>query len=181
MYGLINNALKKMIQTSYGDEVWKEILDQSGVGEDAFVSMQNYDDGLTYDLVGASSKVLNASPEQCLELFGDYWVSVTAKEAYGMLMDATGTDLLSFLENINQLHDRITSTFVGYIPPYFELDRENSVVCLRYESKREGLTPFVLGILKGLSKNFGQTLTMVSVERCEVDSGEMSLIRFTVQ
>lgn len=180
MYGLINKALKTMILANQGEEVWNQILAKSGVGEDAFLSMQRYDDSLTYSLVGATSDVLQASPEQCLEIFGHYWATVTAPEAYGMLMDSTGSDLIEFLENVNGLHDRITSTFVGYIPPHFILSKNSNEICLKYESTREGLTPFVIGVVKGLAERFGQRLEFGEVEKCPVDSGETSLIYFKV-
>ena len=180
MYGLINKALKTMILSSQGEEVWNQILQSSEVSEDSFLSMQRYDDSVTYALVGATSEVLKASPEQCLELFGHYWATVTAPEAYGMLMDSTGKDLIGFLENVNSLHDRITSTFVGYIPPYFSVSTNSDEVSLRYESTREGLTPFVIGVVKGLAENFGQQVSFSSVEKCPVDAGETSLINFTV-
>lgn len=180
MYGLINNALQSMIQSHYGNETWINILQEADVGEEAFVSMQRYEDELTYKLVGATSKVLNEPASTCLELFGRYWATVTAPEAYGVLMDATGSDLVGFLENINALHDRITSTFVGYIPPHFIVKKGENGISLKYESKREGLTPFVVGILYGLAESFQQELTQITVEPCEVDSGETSLIHFSV-
>ena len=96
-------------------------------------------------------------------------------------MDATGQDLVSFLENVNGLHDRITSTFIGYVPPHFEVEAESGNVLLRYESTREGLTPFVIGIVKGLAERFGQEVTIDNIEPVEVDAGETSLIRFIVK
>ena len=53
MYGLINKALKTMILDAHGDDVWAQILARSGVDEDSFISMQRYDDAVTYALVSA--------------------------------------------------------------------------------------------------------------------------------
>ena len=131
-------------------------------------------------LLAPTSEVLEASAEDCLEIFGHYWATVTAPEAYGMLMDSTGEDLVGFLDNVNSLHDRITSTFVGYIPPHFKVEKGSNEVCLRYESKREGLTPFVIGIVKGLAERFQQTVSFGEVEKCPVENGEISLIHFSV-
>ena len=113
-------------------------------------------------------------------MFGHYWATVTAVEAYGTLMDATGTNLVEFLENVNILHDRITSTFIGYIPPYFEVDHHNNEVALTYESKREGLTPFVCGIVRGLAERFDCEVTFGEVEMLPAESGELSKIPFTI-
>ncbi len=180
MYGLINKALKNMILQNHGDETWNEIMANSDVDEDVFVSMQRFDDSVTYGLVGAAAEVLQADAADCLEGFGHYWATVTAPEAYGMLMDSTGKNLIGFLRNVNSLHDHITSTFVGYIPPHFDVTEDSNRVNLRYESKREGLTPFVIGIVKGLAERFEQQITFDAIERFEVESGETSIIVFTV-
>ena len=78
MYGLINKALRTMVTDGHGSDVWDQIMEKSGVSEDSFISMQKYDDSVTYSLVGASSEVLGAPAEACLELFGHYWATVTA-------------------------------------------------------------------------------------------------------
>lgn len=180
MYGLINKALRTMVVDSHGEEVWEQIQEKSGIKDEAFLSMERYEDSVTYAFVGAASEVLQAPAEQCLEIFGHYWATVTAPEAYGMLMDATGTDLVGFLRNVNSLHDRITSTFIGYIPPYFEVDESSDEVILRYESKREGLTPFVIGLVKGLAERFDQKVSFGEVQKLDSNEGEISLIHFKV-
>ena len=176
MYGLINKALKTMIMDGHGEDTWNSILKKSGVPEDSFISMERYNDDITYALVDATSEVLEAPAEACLELFGHYWATVTAPSAYEMLFDSTGETLFEFLENINSLHDRITSTFIGYIPPYFIATADKNKMELTYESKREGLTPFVVGILKGLAERFEVNIEFESVKPVEVSSGETSII-----
>jgi hypothetical protein len=180
MYGLINKSLKTMILDAKGERVWAAILKKSGVPVDSFVSMRRYDDAVTYALVGAASEVLGESAEKCLEIFGHYWATVTAPQAYGVLLDSTGSSLMEFLVNVNGLHDRITSTFIGYEPPYFIVDAEGKKVSLRYESRREGLTPFVIGVVKGLAERFGNTLLFSEPEHIECDKGEISVIHFTI-
>jgi guanylate cyclase soluble subunit beta len=180
MYGLINKSLKAMITENHGADCWNKIFEASGVSVDSFVSMQQYDDQVTYALVGAASEQLNASPADCLDAFGYYWATVVAPESYGLLLDSTGSNLLEFLQHTNDLHDRITSTFIGYTPPYFEVSNNDNRVALRYESKREGLTPFVIGVIKGLAKRFGSTLTFDPVEKVQISQGETSVIHFVI-
>ena len=176
MYGLINKALNNMVVSKFGPEAWNNIVTAAGLEEGSFVSMERYDDDVTYALVGAASEVLEAPPEACLEMFGHYWVTVTATEAYELLMESTGTTMVEFLQNVNTLHDRITSTFIGYIPPYFEVDQNGTELRVRYESEREGLTPFVVGLLKGLAERFSEEIELGDVERLTVDSGEQSIL-----
>lgn len=172
MYGLINSALKNMIQQRFGEEKWQEILSESGVPEDSFLTMRSYEDSLTYQLVGAASKVLEAPPEVCLEMFGEYWVIETAGKHYGTLMSASGQTMVEFIRNMNTLHDRITGTFINYIPPEFMVeDLPNNQYLIHYVSTREGLQPFVVGLLKGLAKRFNATLTIIDISELQQESG----------
>ena len=97
MYGLINKALREMVQERFGQEAWESVFEASGVPEDSFLTMRSYDDQLTYQLVGAASEVLGAPAEDCLVMFGEYWVAETASKSYGPLMDASGDNLIEFL------------------------------------------------------------------------------------
>ena len=181
MYGLINSSLQSMIRQKFGDEAWNKVLSTSGVPEDSFLSMRSYDDSVTYDLVGAASAVLEAPAEDCLEMFGEWWVLETAAKNYGPLMDASGQDLVQFLTNMNALHDRITGTFIDYVPPEFRVEPlEEGRHRIHYISKRQGLTPFVVGLLKGLAARFDSELEFHSQRTEPVTSGEHTVFEVTV-
>lgn len=172
MYGIINRALKDMIVERFGDETWRVIALESGVSEESFLSMRSYDDETTYALVGAASKVLEAPAEDCLHMFGVYWINTTATEHYATLMDAAGDNLVAFLKNLNLMHDRISTTFLNYVPPYFQVnDGPEDTYHLHYISTREGLMAFVRGLLEGLSQRFGQTVTVLAEEERQVSEG----------
>lgn len=163
MYGLINTALRDMITTRFGDKQWQQVMTASGVPEDSFLTMRSYDDAITYSLAGAASEVLGAPVEACLEMFGEFWIEETAGKNYDRLMDATGQNMVEFLENLNGLHDRITSTFLDYKPPSFRIEElADTQYRLHYESSRKALTPFVVGLLKGLARRFDADLAIES-------------------
>ena len=181
MYGLINNALQSMIREKFGDDEWEAVLKASGVPDDSFLTMRSYEDGITYDLAGAASEVLGAPVDACLEMFGEYWVLETATKSYGPLMDASGDSMVEFLNNMNALHDRITGTFLNYVPPEFRVeslggDRHR----IHYISKREGLTSFVVGLLKGLAVRFNSTCEIREVVPREVEEGTHMVFEVTV-
>ncbi len=181
MYGLVNSALQSMIKDKFGEDQWQEVLNESGVPDDSFLTMRSYDDSVTYDLAGAASTVLGAPLDACLEMFGEYWVLETAVKAYGPLMDATGTDLVGFLHNLNALHDRITGTFLNYVPPEFRVESlEDGRHRIHYISTREGLTPFVVGLLKGLALHFDTDIDLHSVDPQQVTSGTHTIFLATV-
>lgn len=180
MYGLINNSLKGMILDRFGEEQWQQVLAASGVPEDSFLTMRSYDDSITYSLAGAASEVLGAPVEDCLEMFGEYWVLETATKSYNMLLNAAGGDMIEFLGNMNALHDRITSTFLDYVPPEFFVEQQNGNHLIHYVSQREGLTPFVVGLLKGLAQRFECELTILSQTQRQVDKGEHTVFEVAI-
>ena len=181
MYGLINSSLQSMIREKFGEDQWQAVLKESGVPEDSFLTMRSYDDSVTYDLAGAASTVLGAPLEACLEMFGEYWVLETATKAYGPLMDATGTDLVGFLENLNALHDRITGTFLNYVPPEFRVESlGDGRHKIHYISQREGLTPFVVGLLKGLAIHFDTSIELHTMDPQSVNQGAHTVFVATV-
>lgn len=182
MYGLINSALQQMIRERFGDEQWDRVFKASGVPADSFLTMRSYDDAITYDLVGAASEVLGQPAEACLEMYGEYWVLETATKTYGSLMEAAGDNLVEFLGNMNALHDRITGTFVNYVPPHFQIESlDENRHRIHYISKRQGLTPFVVGLLKGLATRFDTELEIVTQEAVPVSSGEHTIFEVNIR
>jgi len=172
MYGLINNALQGMIREKFSDKVWESVLAKSGVSLDSFLSMRSCDDQITYALVGASSDVLNTPVEDCLRMFGKYWVCEVAEKSYGPLLDAAGSDMVEFLGNMNALHDRISVTFTHFVPPEFTVETlEQGHYLIHYVSTREGLTPFVEGILEGLAMRFDSELHIHDIRFEDCNSG----------
>ncbi|MCH2180921.1 MAG: heme NO-binding domain-containing protein [Mariniblastus sp.] len=173
MYGLVHRAIRDMVLTHHGPQVWEQIRSESGVGDDAFLAMQSYDDAIVLQLVAAASKVLDISQAECLDVFGQFWVLDTAVKHYGNILDSFGDEIWEFLGNLNKLHDRISSTFQGYDAPSFQLETsEDGTHLLHYRSSRQGLTPFVIGLLKGLAQHFDTELVITVVAEELNDQGQ---------
>jgi Haem-NO-binding len=156
MYGLVNKAIADMVKTKFGEETWQEIRQMASVEDKTFLSMEGYPDDVTHRLVKAGSQVLGLSGAQIMEAFGEFWVNYTATEGYGELMDMSGDDLPEFLQNLDNLHARVGVSFPQLKPPSFdsyEGENENELT-LEYRSEREGLTPMVFGLVKGLGNRF---------------------------
>ncbi len=182
MYGLINNALKAMILEKFDEQVWHSILNESGVPSDSFITMRSYGDDVTYALVGAASKVLEAPAETCLEMFGYYWITKAAPNSYGDVLDVMGDDAITFLESIDAMHDRITTTFLNYIPPSFRVKRlDDGNIKVQYISERQGLTSFVEGIFRALSERFDCRVDIVSKHTQQDENGEITDFILTVK
>ncbi|AVH65972.1 heme NO-binding protein [Nostoc sp. 'Peltigera membranacea cyanobiont' 213] len=155
MYGLVNKAIQDMVCSRFGEETWKQIKHKAEVDVDVFLSMEGYPDDITHKLVKAASVVLSLSPKQIMQAFGEFWVQYTAQEGYGEMMDMSGDTLPEFLENLDNLHARVGVSFPKLQPPSFECtDMEENSLSLHYRSDREGLTPMVIGLIKGLGTRF---------------------------
>jgi hypothetical protein len=157
MYGLVNKAIQDLVCEKFGEDKWKEIKQRSGFEDDFFISLQSYPDALTYTLVKNASAVLGADASVVMETFGEYWILYTANEGYGDMMDLAGSSLPEFLNNLDMLHNRINNIMPNLVAPQFSTRNEtaNSIE-LEYRSHREGLTPMVVGLLRGLCKRFNK-------------------------
>ena len=101
MYGLVNKAIEGLVCEEFGEETWERIVEEAGVEEDTFVSLDAYDDAITYSLVGAASKVLDTPADQLLQAFGAYWTKYVGREGYGPLMALEDKPLGQFLAELN--------------------------------------------------------------------------------
>jgi hypothetical protein len=170
MYGLVNKAVVDLVCSKFGVETWNKIKQKAEVDIDVFVSMDGYPDEITYRLVGAASEVLQITPEQVLEAFGEYWVLYTAAEGYGSLLNASGTNLREFLMNLDALHARVALTMPALKPPRFRLiDVDANTMRLEYHSTRQGLAPMVVGLLRGLGIRFKTEMNISHERRADHD------------
>jgi hypothetical protein len=168
-----------MVIAGFGEDIWERIKRDAGVDVDAFVSMESYDDSITYSLVQAGSAALDMPPEAILRAFGEYWVLVTAAEGYPELMQAAGSTLPEFLGNLDQLHTRVLMTFPELRPPSFNCKEvQPGELTVTYMSDRVGLEPMVVGLLEGLGKHFN---TPVEVTMVEVAEGSGAATDFLVR
>lgn len=180
MYGLVNMAIQQLVLDKYDAPTWERIKAEADVDIDTFISLEAYPDSVTYQLVGAASRVLNTPAETLLEAFGEYWVLYTGKAGYGYLMDPSTSTMTEFLVSLNQLHQRIRMTFPHLNPPHMVCtDISEESVCLHYYSDRPGLAPMVRGLLRGLGIMFQREIevTQVASKGKQADHDEF-LIRY---
>ncbi len=127
--------------------------------------MENYPDDVTHKLVKTISEVIGLSGTQVMQAFGEYWIEYTAKVGYESIMDMYGDTLPEFLKNLDHLHTRMGVNFPQYTPPYFEShEHEEQSLELHYYSRRQGLTPMVIGLLKGLGTKFNTEVNITHME-----------------
>jgi hypothetical protein len=165
MYGLVNKAIHDMVCSRFGEEIWQEIKQKSEIDVDIFISMEGYPDDITHKLVKAASTVLGLSSSEIMQAFGEFWVEYTSQEGYGEMMDMSGDTLPEFLENLDNLHARVGVSFPKLQPPSFECsDMEENSLNLHYHSERQGLTPMIFGLVKGLGTRFDTEVDITQIQ-----------------
>lgn len=165
MYGMINGAIEEMVRMRHGDEAWARVRARAGVDVEVFMSTEAYPDDVTYRLVGAVSEELAAPMDDVLVAFGEHWITYTASEGYGGLLSATGSTLPEFLLDLPNFHARVAMIFPALQPPRFACsDVADDSLRLHYWTKRRGLAPFVVGLVRGLGRRFGTEVEVRLVE-----------------
>ena len=169
MYGLVNKAVEDLITSRFGAERWAAVKQRAGVGVEVFVGMEAYPDEVTYRLVAAASEELGLSPAEVLEAFGEYWTLFTIREGYGELLRTGGRTLAEFLCNLHNLHTHVALSFPNLEPPSFWCtDVTEGSLRLHYQSRRPGLAPMVIGLVRGLGVMFSTAVT-VALARSRAD------------
>jgi len=81
------------------------------------------------------------------------------------MMDAGGSSLTEFMQNLPNFHTRVSMIFPNLKPPRFEVTNiKTSSLHLHYHSHRPGLQAFVIGLMKGLGKRFGDEVNISLIE-----------------
>lgn len=168
-----------MVLQHKGEQAWVEVCDKAGFAEGDFLSFHNYPDEVTFKLVDAAALKLDIPSHTILELFGEYWITYTAKEGYSEMLDVSGSTLLEFLENLDMLHFRVRNIMSELRPPKFVTTSiSETEVQVDYFSERSGLAPMVIGLLKGLAKRFEVAAEIIHVES-KLENGECE--RFSIK
>lgn len=164
MYGLVNKAVEDLVTSRFGADRWEAVKRRAGVDIEVFIAMDAYPDDVTYRLVAAASAELGCSAAALLEDFGEYWTRFTMREGYGELMRAAGTTLPEFLGNLDNLHTHVALNFPDLAPPTFWCsDVAVGSLRLHYQSRRPGLAPMVIGLVRGLGALFDTPVAIALV------------------
>ena len=174
MYGLVNKAIKEFVTINYGHEMWDETYKELELSDNQFLSLENIPDHVTFQLLSKVCDKSGRSMDEMAEQIGNYFLSFAADEGFDDLFELAGDNLPELLQNLNELHFRVKAFMPHLNPPRFEVSEQTDhSLKLHYFSSRDGLTYFLLGALKGLTKKFelDATLTVlppVGDEKCIV-------------
>uniref|UniRef100_F6YD09 Guanylate cyclase soluble subunit beta-1 n=1 Tax=Ciona intestinalis TaxID=7719 RepID=F6YD09_CIOIN len=165
-YGFVNYALEQLVLRNFGEEIWNEIKREADLHiQGQFIQRIIYDDICTFDLVKAAVKVLKTDSGKILELFGNFFFQFCEESGYDVILRVLGSSVREFLENLDALHDHLSSVYPGMRAPSFRCTGNGSddTLTLHYYSERDGLEDIVIGIVKAVTKQIHKTETEVKV------------------
>lgn len=159
MKGVIATCLAGLVKDNFGRNKWEDALEDAGMDRHAIFSATNkIDDAAVMKVVASVCKVLDITPLQAADAFGDYWVNVYAPRIYGAYLQEA-TSARELLLGMDKIHETVTSTIPNAHPPRFDYEwRDSRTLIMKYKSHR-GLIDFLVGLIKGwgsiLRKNSG--------------------------
>ncbi|MGJ8561171.1 MAG: heme NO-binding domain-containing protein [Litorimonas sp.] len=161
MYGIIHNAVRSTVLLHADEAIWSDILAQAELTDQHFLSPANYSDEITFRMIDTVAAALKLSRAEVLCLAGRHWCDFSIAAGYGSLFSMAGQNLGDFLANLDRMHNSLNVALVEASMPSFELTRSDAQGFeIIYRSQREGLAPFVEGILHGLFRHYGEPMTM---------------------
>lgn len=179
MYGLLNRAIKDLVESSFGQPAWEQVVAKVGPSALDFIAMKMYPDELTYELVQAVSEVSGLSQNAVMDAFGEHWISYTGHVGHGDLIAIMGDDVITFLRNLDSMHIRIMSMFPELEPPKFVVqDLGGGIYEMDYYSHRPALWPVVIGMVRGLGKLLSQE---VSIRLTQAKTEPVGYDRFEIR
>jgi Haem-NO-binding len=161
---MIHCALREMVIAERGTLAWEMIVLEAAVEPVHMVSAIVHEDAVTMRIMDAAARSLDLDMAECLEAFGESWISFAARGSYGSFLDFLGSDLSGFIANLDRMHVSIRHAMpAASMPSFATIEEKPGFVSLVYRSEREGLEPFVSGLLKGLLARFGLTGKVICV------------------
>ena len=100
--GLVHNVGKIVIAFAFPEE---------------FDRLMPYPDEVTYDIIAAASEILALPSATVHESFGKYWIDFAINSGYEPMFSMSGNNLFMFLEDLDELHTRLSLSFPDYRPP----------------------------------------------------------------
>lgn len=179
MYGMIHQAARDLAVDHLGEDEWQRLLTREGLSGRHFIGVEYYSDADTMRLVGVISDQLGCGMTETLYQLGRYWIDFAGASAYGRVLKMAGGDLETFISNLDRMHASIKSNMpLAALPGFEVVESSPAAIHVLYRSQRQGLEPFVQGILSAVSERFGETVRVTYVAR---DGGVLFVLaRITV-
>ena len=121
MYGWITESVESLVISKYGLDTWKRILCKAGVDipPGSWIRGEYYPDSIAQSITSAASEVLGVEVDQLLEAHGSYFLHYIKEKGYDNMLRCLGSDLQTWLANVNMLHNHLMTSLPDMVAPSF--------------------------------------------------------------
>jgi hypothetical protein len=169
MHGLINRALQRFAEDSFGAVPWSAALAEAAPGLLGFEAMLVYEDAVTDRAVEALARVTGTPAAMLLEDFGTYLVCHPNAGPVRRLLRFGGESFADFLHSLDDLPDRVRLAVPDLVLPSLRLTEHGPTrYTLAAGPGMPGLGPVLAGVLRAMADDYG---ALAVVEPMPGDAG----------
>ncbi|XP_032778265.1 soluble guanylate cyclase 89Db isoform X3 [Daphnia magna] len=158
MYGMIFETIQNIFQVEYGDELWDALLERTKYGKrTVFCTHHIYPDDLVMQLANAAVEVIGNGLTQLdfLNYFGRCFIRSFDKYGYEKIIKVCGRYFCDFLTGIDNIHLQMRYMFPKMVSPSMYISHEDvDGVLLHYRTPRNGLCPYLRGLLLQIAEDY---------------------------
>jgi predicted hydrocarbon binding protein len=159
MHGLIFVQLKKYASTRLGVEAWDELLHKAALKGRMYLPVQQYPDDEMHALLRAIGLRTGGDADAVLQDLGAF-MAPELMRMYGSLLDRSWKTLEVVEHTESTIHRVVRARNPAARPPELRAERTApDEVVVVYASARR-LCGFAKGIVRGLARHFGETVTI---------------------
>lgn len=159
MHGLIFVQLKKYASFRLGPDAWDELLQKAALKGRMYLPVQQYPDPEMQALLRAVALRTGGDQDGLLQDLGAF-MAPELMRMYGSLLERSWTTLDVIAHTEDTIHRVVRARNQGARPPELRAERTGpSEVVVVYASARRWCG-FAKGIVRGLARHFGETVTI---------------------
>ena len=165
MKGTMVSVWVKTSRKLYGDSIINNALESVGFSKDKiFTPTEDVNDDSAKGIVKYIAKTLKKDEDQTWMEIGMDNVATFSEDYPAFFMQS---NLYSFLKSMYDVHVVVASRIKGAKPPILHMKAiDDNVAEMTYESNRS-MFPYFMGMLKGSSKYFNESIDVETVEKTD--------------
>lgn len=153
---MIHQAARDMAIDRLGQAGWDGLVASNGFSSRDFIGLDTYSDAQTMALIDMIAERLEISRDAALFDFGRRWMDFASASFFGRTLRMAGSDLETFLGNLDRMHAGLKSNLpTARMPSFQVLTADCRYIEVLYVSERDGLVPFTHGLLTAVAERFG--------------------------
>lgn len=165
MHRLVNRSIEVFLRDTYGERLWEQVADASGVDARGFLPNRPYPETRTHALIRAATAKLDKPEAELLEDLGAWLARL---ESIRRLLRFSGRDFREFLLNLFELPDHVLMVIPDLGMPRITVTQEgDDGVRLRLPGDAIEWTSAIAGIVRAMADDYG-ALGLIEVEGTEV-------------